>query len=183
MPRDLLRVRLDEIPDAGLDLTVEPADDRFAAMLEELADGQGDREGKATVRLETWPKRVDVAGTLSVHLPQRCARCLEPFVLDLERSFTQYLMRTSSEDPEHAEDGEIELTLRDLDRSTLVGDEVDLGGVLREELLLAMPTKVVCKEDCKGICGGCGAELNHEECTCEPEIDPRWEALKGLKLD
>ena len=55
--------------------------------------------------------------------------------------------------------------------------------LLREELLLSQPTKPVCKEDCKGICAGCGAELNSEPCTCPPEVDPRWDALKDLKFD
>lgn len=181
--KDLLTVRLEEIPDKGLELQFDPKDARFAEILEEGADGDGPRTGSAEVRLELWPERLDCIGSLHVGLPQQCARCLEPFTLTLDRSFTQYLMRTSAEQPDDAEDGEIELTLRDLDRSSLVGDDVDLAAVLREELLLAMPGKLVCREDCKGICSGCGAELNHEECTCEPEIDPRWEALKGLKIE
>ncbi|MCO4772868.1 MAG: DUF177 domain-containing protein [Deltaproteobacteria bacterium] len=183
MARDLLKVRIDEIPDAGLDVSIEKADERFAALVAGLAQGPGEQTGKAQVRLELWPKRIDAIGSFAVTVPQVCVRCLEPFVMHLEHQFTQYLMRTSADDPEEAGDGEIELSLRDLDRSSLVGDEVDLGGILQEELLLATPTKLVCKEECKGICGGCGAELNSEPCTCEPEIDPRWDALKALKLD
>jgi uncharacterized protein len=65
----------------------------------------------------------------------------------------------------------------------LVGDTVDLVELLHEELQLALPVKPLCTEACRGICPGCGAELNEEECTCTPEVDPRWEILKGLKLE
>ena len=183
MARDLLKVRLDEIPEAGLDLTFSPTNDRFAAILAEVAEGQGTREGSASVRLEAWTQRVDVVSTVKVVVPQVCALCLEPFSHSWEHSFTQYLMRTSAVDPEEADDVEIELSLRDLDRSALAGEEIDLGSILREELLLSVPGKPLCRPDCKGICGGCGAELNTEACTCKPEIDPRWDALKDLKFD
>ena len=182
MSRDLLRVRLNEIPDRGVDLAYAPADARWSAILGELADGEG-ATGSARVRLEQWPERVDVHGDLTAHLPQVCCRCLEPFVLTLERTVRQVLMKTGNPEPEGAEEDAIELNLRDLDRSELVGEEIDLGELLREELVLALPAKPLCDDDCKGICPGCGAELNHEACTCEAVTDPRWDILKQLKLD
>ncbi len=182
MPRDLLKVRLNEIPDRGLDVHFAPQDQRYAQMLAEVADGDG-ATGEARVRLELWPSRVDLSGSMSSRLPQHCSRCLEPFDLSIEREFTQVLMRTAAPEPELAADGELELNLRDLDKTQLVGDVVDLGEILREELLLALPPKMLCREDCQGICPGCGAELNSEPCTCQPETDPRWDILKQLKLD
>ena len=62
-----------------------------------------------------------------------------------------------------------------------MGDTLDLAAVLREELMLAMPSKPLCTVDCKGICAGCGAELNVAKCTCPPKIDARWSALATLK--
>lgn len=183
MPRDLLKVRIETIPEVGLDLKFGPKNERFAAILGEVAEGKGPREGSANVRLEAWTQRVDVISTVKVQVPQVCALCLEPFSHSWDHSFTQYLMRTSAEDPDEAKDAEIELSLRDLDRSALAGEEIDLGSILREELLLSMPGKPMCRPDCKGICAGCGAELNSEPCTCEAEIDPRWDALKDLKFD
>ena len=182
MPRDLLKVRLNEIPDRGLALAFAPADPAFAAILEEVADGKG-ASGEASLRLELWPTRVDLKGTVISKLPQRCCRCLEPFVLPIDRSFNQVLMRTGVAKPETADEGEIELNLHELDRTELVGEEIDLGEILREELLLALPTKLLCDDDCKGICAGCGAELNSEPCTCKPQTDPRWDVLKQLIQD
>jgi len=183
MARDLMTVRLDQIPEGGLDVTFGMSDPRFVELLAEFGQGQGARTGSGTVNLELWPRRVDVNGTVSVDLPQLCVRCLEPFADHLEHRFEQFLMRSGTEEPDEAPEVEIELSLRDLDRSMLVGDKVDLAELLREELMLSMPSKPVCKEDCKGICAGCGAELNTEPCTCGPKIDPRWDALKGLKFD
>ena len=59
--------------------------------------------------------------------------------------------------------------------------EIDPGNAVREELVLSVPNYVVCAEDCRGICAGCGAELNSGSCSCEPEPDHRWAALESLK--
>ena len=59
--------------------------------------------------------------------------------------------------------------------------EIDPGEVVREELMLSVPDYVVCREDCKGICAGCGIDLNSGSCTCELELDQRWAALEALK--
>jgi uncharacterized protein len=55
---------------------------------------------------------------------------------------------------------------------------VDLRPALREEWLLVVPGFVLCREDCKGLCPRCGADLNQGPCTCETEIDTRWDALR-----
>ena len=56
---------------------------------------------------------------------------------------------------------------------------VDLADAVREELILAVPEYVLCKEDCRGLCPRCGAELNQGPCQCRPEADPRWAALEN----
>jgi len=59
--------------------------------------------------------------------------------------------------------------------------DIDISFVLSEMILLNHPIKMLCKEDCKGICPGCGADLNKESCRCgETKYDPRWEALRKL---
>ncbi len=60
---------------------------------------------------------------------------------------------------------------------------LDIGGILWEQLLLALPTKILCNESCKGLCPRCGSNLNFEKCTCPTEVvDPRLEVLKNLKI-
>lgn len=68
----------------------------------------------------------------------------------------------------------------------MAGDaaSIDLAPALRDELILALPEFPVCREDCQGLCPGCGTDLNRGACSCGPkEPDPRWEALRAAKSD
>lgn len=59
---------------------------------------------------------------------------------------------------------------------------LDLREAIREELILAAPEYVLCRDDCRGLCAGCGIDLNNGECKCVPEPDdPRWLALEALR--
>jgi uncharacterized protein len=59
--------------------------------------------------------------------------------------------------------------------------ELDLSDAVREELILSVPAFVLCREDCRGLCPGCGEDLNVGSCRCQPSADPRWGPLEGLK--
>jgi uncharacterized protein len=66
----------------------------------------------------------------------------------------------------------------------LEGQELDLRSWARDALALALPTQIVCREDCAGLCPVCGENLNHHPGhEHEPEPDPRWAKLSELKLD
>ena len=62
----------------------------------------------------------------------------------------------------------------------LNGEQADLDEIVRTVFVLNMDSKLLCKPDCKGICCRCGTNLNHGECTCQKEIDPRFAALRQL---
>ena len=62
----------------------------------------------------------------------------------------------------------------------LEGDNADLEDIVRTVFVLNFDSKLLCKPDCKGLCCGCGKNLNNEACTCQKEIDPRFAALKQL---
>ncbi len=69
------------------------------------------------------------------------------------------------------------------------GEMLDVTGDVREELLLEFPINLLCSEDCRGLCPGCGANRNTEQCDCEdsaedmPEDENPWRALDGLSTD
>lgn len=65
----------------------------------------------------------------------------------------------------------------------LEGNQVDLDEVAGTAFILAMDTKNLCSEDCKGLCAKCGADLNNGPCGCRPEVDPRLAALAQLLDD
>jgi len=177
-----LVVDLERIPEGEpLALSFDDAIPEFVAVLRSATESQAARvSGRADLELESWPGRLDVTGGIQAALDATCGRCLARFSLKVDRKIRHILVSTL-EGPDG--DEEIELHSHDLDRSLITGTTVDLGAVLREELLLGMPMKATCAESCQGICGGCGAELNDEPCTCEPEVDQRWSALAALKVD
>ena len=77
---------------------------------------------------------------------------------------------------------EAELRIEDLDVSIYEGDKIDLSELVREQIILNLPEKIFCSEDCKGLCAKCGANRNLIDCNCDKkELDPRWAALKNLK--
>jgi len=71
-----------------------------------------------------------------------------------------------------------------LDEDTYAGKEIDLAPAVREQILLHIPPPPLCRDDCLGLCPRCGKDLNDGECGCDRAvIDPRWAALKGIRLE
>jgi uncharacterized protein len=123
-------------------------------------------------------KDIRLRGRLSAGLELQCARCLEPLRQDVKRDF-ELLYR-----PLGADAGRDELSVTDAEAEIgyYQGDGLLLEDVLREQVLLALPLKVTCREDCKGLCPQCGKNLNQEQCSCSTEVeDPRWAALKDVR--
>lgn len=77
-----------------------------------------------------------------------------------------------------SEKEEHRLTAKDLDISYYKDDKIEIHEIIREQIYLMIPIKSLCKEDCKGLCSGCGVNLNYERCNCKEQIDERWEKLR-----
>jgi uncharacterized protein len=85
------------------------------------------------------------------------------------------------EDPAAGKSGETELHNRDLDLAVYENDQINLDDLVLEQLELNLPIRVLCREDCRGLCSECGADLNLEECQCQKPVDSRWQVLADLK--
>jgi uncharacterized protein len=123
-------------------------------------------------------KDIRLRGRLSAGLELQCARCLESVKQDVAREF-ELLYR-----PLGADAGRDELSVTDAEAEIgyYQGEGILLEDVLREQVLLALPLKITCREDCRGLCPHCGKNLNQEQCSCAvPVEDPRWEALKEIR--
>ena len=119
-----------------------------------------------------------VIGRLSTRLLLECGRCLEPFETAVDNPFE---LRYVPEPTALAEGEEREVTEDDLTTAFYKEDSLNLGELMHEQFVLALPMKPLCSESCKGLCVHCGTNLNIETCACAPEwIDPRLAALKGL---
>jgi uncharacterized protein len=123
-------------------------------------------------------KDIRLRGQLSTVLEQSCARCLDPVTQEVNRQF-ELLYRPLGAD---AGRDELSVTAAEAEIGYYEGQGILLEDVLREQVLLALPLKVVCREDCQGLCPHCGKNLNQEPCSCTvPVEDPRWSALKEIR--
>ena len=111
------------------------------------------------------------SGKLKTTLELKCDRCCEAFDHDIEQDFEVIY---TSEDNVDRDDHIMYLPSQDV--------EIDLKPYIQDTILLNIPFKKVCSENCKGLCAGCGVDLNKGKCSCSKDtIDPRWESLKKLK--
>jgi len=110
-----------------------------------------------------------------------CDRCLIGIEGPFQSSFVVHYRQAAGEVMDH-EEKEKELSGEDTDTVLFNGKEIDLSDEVRQSVMLALPMRALCREDCRGLCAGCGADLNRESCRCpDPPRDSRWEALKGFK--
>jgi len=117
-----------------------------------------------------------VRGTLRTRVRMDCRRCLEPVESEVDEH-VDLLFAPPAEGDEDVDDGEVyPLPAR--------GDDLDLTGAVREQVLLQAPQFTLCREDCRGLCPTCGKDLNQGPCECVPEAAPGpWDALKNVKFD
>ena len=121
-----------------------------------------------------------IAGRVQTVLELPCSRCLEPFTLPVDQTFDLRYQPHA----ENTGEGEREIEEDDLTTAFYENDEIDLGQLMREQFYLSLPMKPLCRDDCRGLCPACGANLNRGTCTCTHEWeDPRLAVLKKLKAD
>lgn len=121
---------------------------------------------------------VQVNGHIDTRAQVECDRCLQPVELPVNADFAlEYITGSDYESSEAAE-----LTDEEMSVSVFDGEAIDVDEIVKEQILLAVPTRMLCREDCKGICPECGIDRNSGECACvTDDVDPRWAALKNLK--
>jgi uncharacterized protein len=103
-----------------------------------------------------------VRGSLECSLSLRCGRCLDDFAFPVQAQLDVELRRKTP-----ISDAELELTGDEMDVYYFEGDEIDLDPLVYEEVLLNIPMKPLCKDDCQGFCDVCGRNRNVEECRCD----------------
>lgn len=120
----------------------------------------------------TGRKVLDIRTSGSVSLAIPCDRCLKEVVVDFPFETERELdMKASEED-----------RIKDLDEiNYITGCSLDIEQLVHNEILIRWPLRVLCKEDCKGICSHCGKDLNEGACSCEQDsLDPRMAAIRDI---
>ena len=142
------------------------------------SEGLGAGSASGSIRLLRTHHGLLVYGLVEVETAAACSRCLADFVqattLTLEEECYPTIDPSTGRrmaPPDEAE-GVVHIDTRQM---------LDLSDVLRQYLLTSEPLKMLCREECQGLCPECGADLNMEKCTCtSTPIDPRWGALADL---
>lgn len=176
-------ISLDDLERKAVEFREEfsPGQVEFGPELRQLAPLRA--SGRATLIEEHQGAReviqdIRVVGDMSTRVEVACARCLEPVPRDVARSF-DLLYRPQGSDAGRAE---ISVTQAEAEIGYYTGEGVSLEDILREQLLLEVPIKVLCREECQGLCPHCGLNRNQGSCNCVVKADdPRWDALRGLR--
>jgi len=162
----------EEFSPGAIDLG-EEVRQRTALTSEGRADLVEEHHGKHKVVQD-----IRLKGNLETSLEVACARCLDPVVLPVKRSF-DLLYRPLGTDAGHEE---LSVTDAEAEIGYYQGDGLLLEDTLREQVLLSVAVVTLCREECKGLCPHCGKNLNEGACTCADELeDPRWLALKEIR--
>ncbi len=170
-----MKIRVSDIKDGGTHIH-EQMGPEWLENVPEL--WSGDEKTRLTsnididIEITKVLREITVLGNVSFSIESPCSRCLETVKLDIKPEIRLVLSpsdKIKDEEDEHHE--------------TYSGEEIDLSDYLREQIAISLPVKVICSEDCKGLCPKCGINLNKETCGCEKErVDPRFAVLKKLKI-
>jgi uncharacterized protein len=163
---DLARLQLSSGEGRRIDLELPFEPLEFGEQRYAVAGGSTSARLDASHTTSGWSLRLRYA----VRLDGPCMRCLESADATVE---------VDAREIDQPGGGE------ELDSPYVEGDELDLSGWARDALALALPTQIVCAEDCLGLCAVCGENLNRAgpEHAHEPEPDPRWAKLRELRFD
>jgi uncharacterized protein len=180
--RDAMRITPAElVPDPlPLDLTLQPGAIEYAPDVRQtgplrvsgaadlIEEHRGPRDIVEDIRV-----RAGFSGDFEL----LCARCLDPIPHHTDQSF-DLIFRPAGTD---AEQGERSISEAETEIGYYEANGLLLEDVVREQVLLSLPDRSLCREDCKGLCSHCGGNLNETACTCgDQQIDPRWAALQGF---
>jgi uncharacterized protein len=174
-----MKLNVNDIDDVGKVLVYSEPTDTLNALLVHGNVCDFEFQKPAEVRLGYHRSGVDIffQGRVKGTAVGHCGRCLEPYELDMATDFSFVLA------PKSPLPADLKLNEEDLDLSFYEGEEIDVSPLVLEQIVLALPTRPLCKESCQGLCPQCGANRNVESCVCVVERgDPRLAVLRNLKV-
>jgi uncharacterized protein len=156
-------VRLRSIPQEGLDVSFTLRPEELRAKMPEADEVAGafDRDVACDFHLELQKKDVQLTGRAATEIRPVCARCGEPFraplTAEIDLTCTPGTYAFGADSYQESDEGIVYYR----------HDEIDLSEIAREQVLLALPMRHLCKEECLGLCPVCGANLNLGEHACK----------------
>ena len=133
--------------------------------------------GTATLLDRHGLRAIRVRGQIRASVSDSCDRCLETLSQSFDAGFDLCFYPTNSIE----DGGEVELARDETEIGFYEGEGIGVVEVVREQILLWLPVRSLCSQECKGICPVCGSNRNREVCECRVSfVDPRWDALRHL---
>jgi uncharacterized protein len=178
----MFTLKLDEIPEEGLDLKWKEERASLLAYLKDLSNIDFDFETplQSEVKIKRAGRSILITGKVQTTLRLQCVRCLKEFSYPLSTPF-ELTLHPLKEAPSEEE---TELGSEEMESSFLEGGEIHLSEIACEQIFLEIPYQPVCQEGCKGLCSICGKDLNLSSCGCvKEEWTAGFSALKKLRLD
>ena len=175
-----MRIRIDEIPESGRTLRFHWEQDRLSQFVPPDDPFSLDllRPVNVVLDLNRPTDHIRITGKIEGYLKVCCHRCLKPFPLFLNEAVDIYLV----EKERMPKEGEKELEPDETVYEFFDGEVIEVDHLVAEQIFLALPVKVLCGEECKGICQGCGANLNEEACRCRTDQGHSpFEKLKSIE--
>ncbi len=134
----------------------------------------------ASVDVKRDGESFGISGRLRGDLRLVCDRCMDIYTFALSRSFKLSLSLLEHLGPVREE---TELKTEDLAIEYIATGSIDLDDIIREQIYLSLPMKLLCENDCAGLCASCGVNLNHETCKCSGNTGhPAFSKLKELQI-
>lgn len=171
------------------DITPEPlaiSEPLSRAWLDEVLSGQNptgfsSSEEEQRAAGSVWRSGLDLVLRMDfcLRLRAECALCLQRFDLEVPVRFDMTLVPQPEAAPTPPE--EVELEREDLEREFYAGEFLPLEDLVRQQILLSLPMVARCREDCRGLCPGCGADLNQDSCRCaQAQPETAFRVLRGM---
>jgi uncharacterized protein len=180
-----MQIHLDQLTDKELKLEFEEKPESFPVLAEMIKEGGCGFSVPINTRLRIFriSEIIEVEGFFETAVHLACGRCLAEFETQLTSRFALTYTPEYHGNIDDLSRDEIELSPEDAGMITFNGDRIDLREGIQEQIIMALPVRPLCRENCKGMCAKCGANLNKRDCGCHHATpDGQFSALKKLKL-
>lgn len=164
-----MKIEVFEIPEEGLNIEVEESP--------KLEDVTITKPFKAVMHVEKRGQEVFIKGIVNGEVELQCSRCLKDYNMPIKTLFEITYHPVEELNKEEL----LELKRDEMDVDFYREGLIDTEDIVRDQILLNVPMKPLCSENCRGLCPLCGNDLNEVDCGCEKkEIDPRFAVLQSL---
>jgi uncharacterized protein len=178
-------IHIDQLMDTELRLEFEEKPESFPVLAEMIKKKEFDFSAPVKTRLRVFRVGdfIEAEGVFETTIQQVCGRCLKEFETQLASEIALTYTPENLRNREDLSRDEIELSPEDAGLITFSGDRIDLREGIQEQVVMALSVRPLCREDCKGLCAQCGANLNKGDCGCDQSPpSTQFSALKKLKL-